>query len=86
MFRLHYNKGNGIFSVRRLDRSTVAASERHGRIPRIGDTVELSPRVHLLVTRYDYLKAKDHKRPVLSVAVTRFPFIRLFFKWLKETF
>lgn len=84
MFRLHYNKSNGIFSVRRLDRSTVAASERHGKIPRIGDTVELSPRVHILVTRYDYLKAKDKKRPVLSMAKTYFPRIRLFFKWLWE--
>lgn len=86
MFRLHYNKSNGIYSVRRLDRSTVAASERHGKLPLIGDTVELSPRVHLLVTRYDYLKAKDKKRPVLSVAVTRFPFVRLLWKFIKETF
>ncbi|NLR95190.1 BC10 family protein, partial [Flammeovirga agarivorans] len=38
--RLHFNKSNGIFSVRREDRSTVAASERHGKIPRIGDTFE----------------------------------------------
>lgn len=86
MFRLHYNKRNGIFSVRHLDRSTVAASERHGKLPLIGDTVELSPRVHILVTRYDYLKAKDKKRPVLSVAVTRFPFVRLLVKFIKETF
>lgn len=86
MFRLHYNKSNGIFSIRRFDRSTVAASERHGKLPLIGDTVELSPRVHILVTRKDYLKAKDKKRPVLSVAVTRFPFIRLLIERIKEVF
>lgn len=84
MYRLHYNKRNGIFSVRSMDRSTVAASERHGKLPRIGDTVEISPRVHILVTHNDYLLAQLKLRPVLSVAKTRFPRIRLFFKWLKE--
>lgn len=84
MFRLHYNKSNGIFSVRAQDRSTVAASERHGKLPRIGDVVELSPRVYILVTHNDYLLAQLKLRPVLSVAKTYFPRIRLFFKWLWE--
>lgn len=86
MFRLHFNSGNGIFSVRRIDRSTVAASERNGKLPLIGDTVPLAPRVHVLVTAQDYSRAMNKERPVLSVVVTRFPKVRLFFKWLKEVF
>lgn len=49
--RLHFNTSNGIFSVRREDRSTAVASERNAKLPLIGSVVPLSPRVHLLITR-----------------------------------
>lgn len=86
MFRLHFNKTNGIFSVRREDRSTVCASERLAKLPYIGDTIALAPRVHLIITRNDFKKAMTKSRPVLSVAVTRFPFIRLLWERIKEVF
>lgn len=84
MFRLHYNKTNGIFSVRREDRSTVCSSERRAKLPAIGNTFALAPRVHLIVTRNEFKEAMTKSRPVLSVAVTRFPFVRLLWKRLKE--
>lgn len=84
MFRLHFNKTNGIFSVRRSDRSTVCSSERRAKLPRIGDTIALAPRVHLIITRNDFQEAMTKSRPVLSVAVTRFPFVRLLWERIKE--
>lgn len=86
MFRLHFNKTNGIFSVRRSDRSTVCSSERRAKLPLIGDTIALAPRVHLIITRNDFEKAMTKDRPVLSVAVTRFPFVRLLIERIKEVF
>lgn len=86
MFRLHFNKSNGIFSVRRADRSTVCSSERRAKLPLIGDTIALAPRVHLIVTRNDFKKAMTKERPVLSVAVTRFPLVRLLIERVKEVF
>ena len=82
--RLHFNPSNGIFSVRRRDRSTVVSTERHSKVPLVGTTFPLAPRAHLLVTASDFRKAMSKARPVLSVVVTRFPRIRLFIKWLKE--
>lgn len=84
--RLHFNPSNGIFSVRRQDRSTVVATERCPKLPMVGTTFPLAPRVHLLATASDFQKSMSSARPVLSVVVTRFPRIRLFVKWLKETF
>lgn len=86
MFRLHFNKSNGIFSVRRSDRSTVCSSERRAKLPLIGDTIALAPRVHLIITRNDFEKAMTKDRPVLSVVVTRFPFVRLLIERIKEVF
>lgn len=86
MFRLHFNKTNGIFSVRRIDRSTVCSSERRAKLPLIGHTFALAPNVHLIVTRKDFKEAMTKSRPVLSVAVTRFPFVRLLWKAVKEVF
>lgn len=82
--RLHFNKTNGIFSVRRVDRSTVAATERNGKIPFIGDTFELSPNVHLLVTRGLYELAKTKSRPFVPAVVTKWPRLRLLWARLKE--
>ena len=82
--RLHFNKSNGIFSIRRDDRSTLSASERHAKIPFIGDVVSLAPRVHLLITRGEFEKATLGSRPFLTAVVTRFPKVRLFIKRIKE--
>lgn len=86
MFRLHYNKSLESFTVRRSDRSIICASERRVKLPLIGSTVALAPRVHIIITTGDFRKAIDKKRPVLSVAVTRFPFIRLLIERIKEVF
>lgn len=82
--RLHFNKSNGIFSVRREDRSTLSASERNAKIPFIGDVVSLAPRVHLLITRGEFEEATKGSRPFLTAEVTRFPKVRLFIKRIKE--
>lgn len=86
MFRLHYNKSLKSFTVRRSDRSIVCASERRAKLPLLGSTVALAPRVHIIITTGDFRKAIDKKRPVLSVAVTRFPFVRLLIERIKEVF
>lgn len=84
-FKLHFNKTTGAFSIRRSpERSIVWTGPKRAEVPFIGDTVALAPRVHILVTKGDYLKGKEKKRPVLSVAVTRFPFIHLLIKRVKE--
>lgn len=82
--RLHFNKANGIFSVRRDDRSTVAATERNGELPRIGDTHQLAPSVHILITRGLYELAKTKSRPFVPVVVTKWPRLRLLWERLKE--
>lgn len=88
-YRLHYNKSNGIFSVRCPSRETIAASERHPRIPVIGDVVPLPNEGHaryLLITQPEYIRATCKRRVVLSAIKTRFPHTRLLFKRLKEAF
>lgn len=83
--KLHFNRANGIFSVRRYDRSTVAASERHGKIPKwFGDVVELAPSVHILITVGSYVLASEGKRPALPVVVTKWPRIKLAIARIKE--
>lgn len=84
-FRLHYNRSTGVFSIRRsLDRSTVWASPRRTSVPLIGTIVTLAPKVHILATHKDHLEAQTKSHPVLTVAVTRFPKLRLFVKYFKE--
>lgn len=82
--RLHFNKSNGIFSVRRDDRSTVVASERHGKIPFIGQAVLLAPSVHILITKGSFIAATNKERPVLPVVVTKWPRVRLLIARIKE--
>ncbi|WEU68253.1 hypothetical protein TARRARE_7 [Escherichia phage vB_Ec_Tarrare] len=86
MFRLHFNKSIKMFTVRRQDRSIVCASERRAKLPILGSTIPLAPSVHIIITRGDFQKAIDKQRPVLSVAVTRFPFVRLLIERIKEVF
>ena len=87
--RLHFNKSNGIFSVRRDDRSTLVAYERrlhHDKIPFIGEVVSLSPCIHLLITRAEFVQATFGSRPSLTAVVTRLPKVRLFIKRVLEVF
>lgn len=89
IYRLHYNKSNGIFSVRCTSRETIAASERHALIPVIGDIVPLPDEGHaryLLITQPEFIRATYKQRVVLSAIKTHFPHIRLLFKRLKEAF
>lgn len=89
IYRLHYNKSNGIFSVRCSSRETIAASERHSQIPVIGDVLPLPNEGHamyLLITQPEFIRATRKQRVVLSAIKTHFPHIRLLFKRLKEVF
>lgn len=83
---LHFNKSNGIFSVRRIDRSTVTATPRNFQIPRIGSATELSPNVHLLITKGLYEKAVTKSRPDVPVVYTKWPRVKLFVLRVKEYF
>lgn len=87
--RLHYNKTNGIFSVRREDRSTVSASERrskYGKLPLLGSTVSLGGSVHLIITRGLYEAAQTKSRPFVPAVFTRWPTLRLIVARIKEVF
>lgn len=86
MFRLHFNKSNGIYTVRCADRSIFGASERRAKLPLIGSTLRVAPRAYLIIPRGVFQKAIDKERPVLSVAETRFPFVRLLIERIKEVF
>lgn len=83
---LHFNKLNGIFSVRRIDRSTVTATRKGFKIPRVGTTHQLAPNVHILITKGVYEKATTKSRPEVIVKVTNWPRVQLFIARLKEAF
>lgn len=85
--KLHYNKSNGIFSVRRVDRSTLLATDKNYKIPFVGEWVKLAPSVHLIVTRGVFMTAKtEGSRPDVVVKVTKWPRLRLLVERLKEVF
>lgn len=82
-FRMHYNKTTHAFSIRRSsDRSVVWWLSP--KVPLMGTVHTLAPNVHILATRKDYMNAQAGSRPVLTVAVTQFPRLRLFTMSLKE--
>lgn len=83
---LHFNRSNGIFTVRRSDRTIMHASKRHAGLPLIGTVESLAPRVYLLITRSDYLSAMRAERPRLKAVVTTWPRVHLLVKWIKEMF
>lgn len=83
-FKLHYNKSNGIFTVRKTDRSTFCASGRHEEIPILGSTIRVARGRHIIITKDTFKEAVAKRRPVLSVAKTHFPLVRLLFRRLKE--
>ncbi|AWD92492.1 hypothetical protein [Pectobacterium phage Jarilo] len=82
--RLHHNKSNGIFSVRRPDRSTLVASQKHPKLPLIGNIVALSKNVFLLITKGEYIEATTGSRPFLTAVVTSWPRVRLVIKRIME--
>lgn len=86
MFKLHFNKDNGIYSVRRLDRMTVSATEKHAKIPVLGSTIPFCKGNWFLVTPKVFASAKRKERPSVELTVTNWPNVRLFFKCLKEMF
>lgn len=87
MLRLHFNKSNGIYSVRNAGRSLVKATEKHAVIPKVlGATIELAPRVHAVITTGLFKEATTGSRPFIPVLVTRFPKVRLVIECIKEVF
>lgn len=84
MIRLHFNKSNGIFSARRVDRSTAFASEKHAKIPRFGSFHSFAPSVHALMTHGLLVSASQGERPEVPVVVTKWPRVRLFIATVKE--
>ena len=84
MIRLHFNKSNGIFSARRVDRSTAFASEKHAKIPRCGTFHSFSPSVHAIMTHGLLVSASHGERPEVPVVFTKWPRVRLFITTVKE--
>lgn len=82
--RLHFNKSNGIFSLRNVSRAIVSASEKHAKVPFIGNTVELSPVVHAVITKGLFVEAQKGTRPFVPVIVTKWPTVRLVIARIKE--
>lgn len=87
MFKLHFNKENGIYSIRRADRMTVAATEKHAVTSKwLGATVPFSSGAWFLLTPKVFASARAKTRPSVELTVTNWPNVRLFFKCLKELF
>lgn len=86
MFKLHFNKDNGIYSIRRVDRMAVAATEKHAKVPRIGSKIPFSSGAWFLLTPKVFASARAKTRPSVELTVTNWPNVRLFFKCLKELF
>ncbi|QHJ79922.1 MAG: hypothetical protein [Caudoviricetes sp.] len=87
MLMLHYNKSNGIFSVRKSStREIIKATERHAKIPTIGSAFKLSNNVFALITTGTFKKTQTGSRQFVPVVVTKFPRLRLIFMRLKEIF
>lgn len=88
--KLHYNNGNGQFTVRNHNRTIEAATGKHITLPSfwrmpLGDVITLAPMVHVIVTRGKLLKAKQlRKRPEVPVVVTKFPMWHLLVARIKE--
>ena len=84
MIRLHFNKANGIFSARRVDRSTAFASEKHAKIPRFGTFHSFAPSVHAIMTNGLLVSASKGERPEVPVVVSKWPRVRVLFASIKE--
>lgn len=90
--KLHYNRSNKQFSIRNGTRLVESYTCKRVDLPSIlrmplGDTVALSPTVHVVVTRGKLIEARDkHYRPELIVVVTKFPLWHLLKERIKEIF
>ena len=84
MIHLHFNKANGIFSGRRVDRSTAFASEKHAKIPVFGTFYSFAPNVHAIMTKGILVSASQGDRPEVPVVVTKWPRVRVLFARIKE--
>lgn len=90
--KLHYNRSNKQFSIRNKTRLVESYTRKRMDLPSIfrmplGDTLELSPSVHVVITRGKLLEARDkHSRPELAVVVTKCPLWHLLKERIKEIF
>lgn len=84
MIRLHFNKANGIFSGRHVDRSTAFAFEKHVKIPFFGSFHSFAPNVHAIMTKGILVSASQGERPGVPVVVTKWPRVRVLFARIKE--
>lgn len=87
--RLHHNKSNGIFSVRREDRAIIAATGKRSeyrKLPLIGNVIPVGANVFGIVTKGLYVEAQKGTRPLVPVVYTKFPRVRLYLARLKEVF
>lgn len=84
MLKLHFNSANGIYSARRVDRSTAFASKRNLKVGLIGETYALAPTVHAIMTKGLLVSASEGKRPEVPVVVTKWPRVRLLIARVKE--
>lgn len=88
--KLHYNRGNGQFTVRNHKRTIEAATPKRITLPSVwrmplGDIVTLAPMVHVIVTRGKMLKAKQlRQRPHVPVVVAKYPLWHLLVARIKE--
>lgn len=90
--KLHYNRGNGQFTVRNHKRTIEAATPKRITLPSVwrmplGDIVTLAPMVHVIITRGKMLKAKQlRQRPHVPVVVAKYPLWHLLVARIKEVF
>lgn len=88
--KLHYNRGNGQFTIRNDHRNIAASTAKRITMPSIwrmplGDIVTLAPMVHVIVTRGKMLKAKQlRQRPHVPVVVAKHPLWHLLVARIKE--
>lgn len=84
MLKMHFNIANGIYSVRRVDRSTALATDKRFKVGLLGVTYELAPSVHVIATKGIFELAAEGKRPEVPVVVTKWPLFRLVVARVKE--
>lgn len=90
--KLHYNRGNGQFTVRNHKRTIEAATPKRITLPSVwmmplGEIVTLAPMVHVIIPRGKLVEAKEtRKRPHVKVVVAKCPLWSLLVERIKEVF
>ena len=85
MFQIHFNKHNGIYSIRRKsDRMTIMASERGAKPPRFGTVSYFTKGNFFLITPKALESARNKELPTVNVTTTNWPKLRVFIMTLKE--